>query len=302
MQFPHIWMSRIWSRKVSLILSPHFPTLQQQCTTTGTKTFRLVKEETIASHITFWVLLNRAPSSIHLHPAPSTSTQVRPPPPSSLQHPQQYLNQNIVRNWAISPNLGQKIKSCPIWMKIGTRGILEVLIPNSDFLKFRPQNPFLGKFGPKYSKLSVLPENWCTYISRILILNPDLDFWNFDPKIHFSANFSPKIQSCPFCLKIGALSISRILIPNPDLDFWNFDLKIHFWANLGPKSQSCPFCLKIGTHGISRMLILIPTLVFWISNPNFLFGQIWAKKVKVVRFNWKLAHMISRGCWFLFQH
>ena len=41
------------------------------------------------------------------------------------------------------------------------------------------------------------------------------------------------------------------------------------------------------------MLILIPTLVLWISNPNFLFGQIWAKKVKVVRFNWKLTQMVS---------
>ena len=157
-----------------------------------------------------------------MHPAPLSSIHLHPssfqPPFSSLQHPQQYLNQNIPRNWAISPNLGRKIKSCPFWLKLGTHGILEVLIRN------------------------------------------------------------------------------------PDLDFWNSDPKIHFWANLGPKIQSCPFCLKIGTHGISRMLILIPTLVFWISNPNFLFGQIWAKKVKVVRFNWKLAHMISRGCWFLFQH
>ena len=56
----------------------------------------------------------------HLHPAPSTSTQListstqlHPPPPSSLQQPQQYLNQNFARNWAISPNLGQKIKNCP---------------------------------------------------------------------------------------------------------------------------------------------------------------------------------------------
>ena len=68
----------------------------------------------------FRVLLNRAPSSNHLHPPPptsnrliSTSTQLHPPPPSSfqlpsssLQHPQQYLNQIIARNWAISPNLG----------------------------------------------------------------------------------------------------------------------------------------------------------------------------------------------------
>ena len=127
-------------------------------------------------------------------------THLHTPQPSSLQHPQQYFNQNIARNWAISPNLGQKIKSCPFWLKIDTYGILEVLIPNRE------------------------------------------------------------------------------------LYFWNSDTKIHSWANLGPKIQSCPFCLKIGTHGISRMLILIPTLVFWISNPNFLFGQIWAKKFKVVCF------------------
>ena len=124
------------------------------------------------------------PSSIHLHPAhfslhpahfklhraPSTSTQLisnstqlHPPPPSSfqpppsfLQHPQQYLKQNVARNWAISPNLGQKIKSCPFWLKIGTHGILEVSrlrCPNVDvdvevsesrlrFLKFWPQIHF----------------------------------------------------------------------------------------------------------------------------------------------------------------
>ena len=210
----------------------------------------------------------------HLHPGPSTfiqlistSTQFQPPPPtsfqsppSSLQHPQQWLNQNIARNWAISPNLGRKIKSGPFWLNIGTHGIIEVLIPN-----------------------------------------PDLDFWNSDPKIYFWANVGPKIQSCPFCLKIGQFSISRILIPNPDLDFWNFDPKIHFWANLGPKIQSCPFCLKIGAHGISRMLILIRTLVFWISNPNFLFRQIWAKKSKIVRFYWKLVHMVSWKCRFQIQ-
>ena len=133
-----------------------------------------------------------------MHPPPSTSTQLHPPPPSSfqpppssLQHPQQYLNQNIARNWAISPNLGQKIKNCLFWPKIGTHRILEVLIPN-----------------------------------------PDLDFWNSDSKIPFWANLGPKTQICLFCLKIGTHIISRILIPNPYLDFWNFDPKIYFWANL----------------------------------------------------------------------
>ena len=50
------------------------------------------------------------------------------------------------------------------------------------------------------------------------------------------------------------------------------------------------------------MLILIPTLVFWISNPKPIFGKIWAKKVKVLQFDWKLTHRVSRRCWFLFRH
>ena len=87
-----------------------------------------------------------------MHPPLPSSSQ---PPPSSLEPAQQHLNQNIARNLAISTNLDRKIKSCPFWLKIGTHGILEVLIPNPDldFLKFRPQNPFLGKFGSKKSKL-----------------------------------------------------------------------------------------------------------------------------------------------------
>ena len=98
----------------------------------------------------------------------------------------------------------------------------------------------------------------------------------------FFVNFE-KLKVVHFDWKLAHV-ILEVLILNPDLDFWNSDPKIHFWTNLGPKIQSCPFCLKIGTHGISKMLILIPTLVFWISNPNFLFGQIWAKKFKVVCF------------------
>ena len=92
------------------------------------------------------------------------------------------------------------------------------------------------------------------------------------------------------------------LIPNPHLDFWNSDPKIHFWANLGRKSQSSLYWLKIGTNGISRMLILIRISIFWIFNPKSIFGQVWAKKVKVVGFAWKLPQMLPRGCWFLFQH
>ena len=144
----------------------------------------------------------------HLHPASSTSSHLHPPassfqpPPSSLQHPQQCLNQNIALNWAISPNLGQKIKSCPFWLKIGTHGILEVLIPNPDldFWNSDPKIHFWANFDPKIQNCWFCLKIGTHSISRILIPNPDLDFWNFDPKTHFWANLDPKNHSC---LKIG---------------------------------------------------------------------------------------------------
>ena len=166
----------------------------------------------------------------HLQPAPPSSFQ---PPPNSLQHPQQYLNQNIARNWEISPNLGQKIKSCPFWLKIGTHGILEVLIPNPDldfwnsdpkihfwanlgpkiqkclfclkigthgisdadsesgprFLKFWPQNPFLGKFWLKKSMLLVFLENWHAWHLDDADSYPNISFLNCQPLNLFFGKF-----------------------------------------------------------------------------------------------------------------
>ena len=97
------------------------------------------------------VLLNRA----HFSPPPSSFL----PPSSSLQRPRQYLNQTIARNSAISPYLGQKIKNCPFWLKIGTCGILEVLIPNPglDVWNFDPKIQFWANSG---QKVKVVRFNW----------------------------------------------------------------------------------------------------------------------------------------------
>ena len=74
------------------------------------------------------VLLNFSPStSTQLFPPPPTSFQ---PPHSSLRHPKRYENQNIPRNWAISPNLGQQCQNSPFCLKICAHFILEKLIPN----------------------------------------------------------------------------------------------------------------------------------------------------------------------------
>ena len=216
----------------------------------------------------------------HLHPAPSTSTQLHPTPPSSIHFYPAHFNLHP------APSTSTQLISVSTQLSATPSTIFGYIARNWANLDRKIKScPFSLKSGAHG-------------ILEVLFLNPDLDFWNSDPKIHFWTNLGPNIQSCPFCLKIGTQSISRILIPNTELGFWKFDLKIHFWANLGPKIQRCPFYLKIGAHGISSMLILIPTLVLWISNPNFLFGQIWAKKLKVVRFNWKLMHMASWKCRF----
>ena len=208
---------------------------------------------------------------IHLYPAPSTSNQLHPalsistqliststqlhlPPPSSLQHPQQYSNQNIARNWVISPNLGRKIQSCPFWLKIGSHGILEVLILNPD-LDFRNSDHKIhygASLGPNRQSCPFCLKIGTHGISRTLIFIPTLVSWNSDPKIYFWANLGPKNQSCPFSLKIGTHGLSRMLIFIPTLVFWISHPKIHFGENFGKKScQSCPFLSEKLPHMVS---------------------------------------------------
>ena len=121
------------------------------------------------------------PSSILLYPHLSSSFQ---PPLSSLQHPQQYSNQNIARNWAISPNLGRKIQSCLLQLKTGTHGILEVLIrnPDLDFWNSDPKIHFWANLGPKIQSCPFCLKIGTHGISRMLILIPTLVFSNFKPK------------------------------------------------------------------------------------------------------------------------
>ena len=79
-----------------------------------------------------FLLLGITKPCTQLHPDSSTSTQLHPRPTSSLQHPQQYLNQNIARNWVIFPNLGQKIKSSQFFLKIDASSMSRILIPDPD--------------------------------------------------------------------------------------------------------------------------------------------------------------------------
>ena len=165
------------------------------------------------------------PKSIHLHSALPSSTQLHPFPPSSfqsapssfqpslssLQHPQQYLNQNIARNWAISPNLGQKIKSCPFWLKIGTYGILEVLIPNPDldFWNSDFKIYFWTNLDPKSKSCPFFLKIGTNRILTMLILIPTLVFWISDPISIFGQIWAKKVRDFQFGWKLVHIKSER---------------------------------------------------------------------------------------------
>ena len=93
------------------------------------------------------------PAHFNLHPAPSTSTQLISVSTQLSATPSTIFNQNIARNWAISLNLDRKIKSCPFWLKIGTHGILEVLVSKSRLsIQIRPKNGFRFGIWEKWSQ------------------------------------------------------------------------------------------------------------------------------------------------------
>ena len=178
-----------------------------------------------------------------------------------------------------------------------------MLIPNPDlgFWNSYPQNPFLDIFGPKKSNLFFLLQNWDKCYLEDSGSYSNISCLNFHPTLNpFLGKFGPKKSK----LSVLPKNWHTLYLEDTDsyssISFLNFKPKIHFWANLGKKSF--PFCLKIGIHRTSRILILISTLVSWVSNQKSIFGQIWVKKVKVVRIAWKLRRMVSRGSGFLFRN
>ena len=140
-------------------------------------------------------------------------------PTSSLQHSQQYSNQNIARNWDTEND---------------THGILEVLIPNADldFWNSDPKIHFWANLGPKIQSCSLCLKIGAQSVLRMLIPDLELDFLNFDLKIHFLAHLGWKSHSCPVWL---TQSVSTMLILIPTL-FFSVSNPKSFLDKFGPKN------------------------------------------------------------------
>ena len=208
-------------------------------------------------------------------------TQLHPPPPSSLQQPQQYSNQNTTRNWTISPNLGRKIQSCPFWQNWFTWYLGGA---DSEYRlrisKFRPQTPYLGKFGPKRTKLSVLSRYWHAWYLKDADAYSYISFVNFQTKIHFRQIWAKKVKVVRFVWKLTHMVPRGWWFLFQEL-FSGFQTKNRFLVIFRPKKSNLCILVEDGTHGISRNRILIPKSVFWISKPKFILGQSEFPEVKL---------------------
>ena len=142
----------------------------------------------VSGNVLFWVLLNHAPTFTQLHPPPPNSFQ---PSPSSIQLHPAHLSFHPVLSTLLEPKYCMYLDNFPKFRPENWK--LYILTENSHitylggadsesgirFLKFRPQNSFLGKFGPKKSKLYVLPENWHTWYLEYVDSYSNISFLNF---------------------------------------------------------------------------------------------------------------------------
>ena len=114
--------------------------------------------------------------------------------------------------------LGWKIQSCPFLLKIGTHGLLEVLILNLhlDFWNSNPKIDFWAKFGRKTQSCLFCQKISARGISRMLILIPKLVFWISNPKSIFGQIWAKKVKNVRFAWKLACMVPRRYWFL-----FWN---------------------------------------------------------------------------------
>ena len=126
-------------------------------------------------------------TSTHLHPAPSTSTQLisastqLSATSSTLLEPKYRTSLGDFPKFRLkNSKLSILTENWHTWYPGGAHSKSRLR-----FLKFRPQNPFLRKFGLKSQSCSFCPKTGTHGISRMLILIPILVFWISKPKSIF---------------------------------------------------------------------------------------------------------------------
>ena len=123
------------------------------------------------------------------------------------------------------------------------------------FFCFRPEIPFLSKYGPKI-KIVSLGWNLEPRLIRICTIQWWCSLSLFSTRIQFVGKFGPKIQNCKFKLKPGTQTNSNKQNSKVVSTFPVLDQKYPFWANLVQKIKIVSFSWN-----------LVPRLI-WICKFN----------------------------------
>ena len=140
------------------------------------------------------------------------------------------------------------------------------------FFRFRPEIPFLCKFGKKKKKIQIVSLNWNLVPSLIRICRVQWrgSFFSVSDRKHPLGKLGPKNQSCQFKLKFGTYTNSNTHNSMALFTLSGLDRKTPFWANLLQK-------IKI----VSLSWNLLPTISFIIFWDFSVFYQIFfSPKVK----------------------
>ena len=159
---------------------------------------------------------------------------------------------------------------------------ISILIPTL-VSEFPILNPSLGKFGPKQSKLFVFPENWCALSRGCCFLFQHL-FSEFQILISFFGKFRSK-KSKLFVLTENCHTwYLGIANSESGLRLFKFRSQNLFLGKFGSKKSKL-FVFPENWHTWHLDDIdSYSNISFLISVSKSIFGQIWAKKLKVVCF------------------
>ena len=157
----------------------------------------------------------------HLHPVPSTSIHLHPPPPSSFQPSPSSIHLHPA-NFSLHPALCNPLNVIRTKIMHVTKPFPQIQAENFKvfhfdrelelrFLKFLCQNSFFGKFALKKLKLSVFPENWLISYFNDADSYSDISFLNFQPKSIFGQSQAQEMEF-PVSSDVVAHRILRVLI------------------------------------------------------------------------------------------
>ena len=150
------------------------------------------------------------------------------------------------------------------------------------FFRFRPEIPFLGKFGPNYQNCQLKLKLGAQTNSSMQNSMVMFTFSSFDWKYHFWANLVQKIKIVSLSWNLGPRLIQICRIQWCYSFFFVSDRNSPFWVNLVQKIRIVSLSWNLVPSLIRICRIQWRCYSFSVLDwKQYLFGQIWSSKSKL---------------------